>query len=140
MQGQTNYRWAREAAKWGADFMARSTEEDRVLLHIGDIRKDHNYIGRAELYPQIDRNIRYCEPGMSQFFYDVINLLGCMFRSCNVYPTVLFDAMYKQHDVYIASLNSMSAVEDKACVCKDEPVIYVCNEYWQMLQHSVHQA
>lgn len=64
MQGQKNLHWAREAAKWGADFMARSTEEDRVLLHIGDIRADHNYIGRAEMYPQMDRNILFCKPGM----------------------------------------------------------------------------
>lgn len=64
MQGQKNSQWAREAAKWGADFMARSTEEDRLLLHIGDIRADHSYIGRAEMYPQMDRNILFCKPGL----------------------------------------------------------------------------
>lgn len=63
MQGETNYKWAREAAKWGADFMAKSVEESRVLLHIGDIKKDHNYLGRAEVYPQIDRNILFCNSG-----------------------------------------------------------------------------
>lgn len=56
-------RWAREAAKWGADFMAKSVEENRVLLHIGDIQKDHGYIGRGEDYPSIDRNIRFCASG-----------------------------------------------------------------------------
>lgn len=64
MQGGSNFRWAREAAKWGADFMARSTEEDQLLLHIGDIRADHNYIGRAESYPQINRNILFCKSGV----------------------------------------------------------------------------
>ena len=63
MQGQANIRWAREAAKWGADFMAKSVEEDRVLLHIGDIKKDHAYMGRAEDYPDIDRNVRFCNSG-----------------------------------------------------------------------------
>jgi hypothetical protein len=63
MQGDSNHKWAYEAAKWGADFMARSVEEHRVLLHIGDVPKDHNYLGRAEDYPQIDRNIRFCDTG-----------------------------------------------------------------------------
>jgi hypothetical protein len=63
LQGDSNYKWAYEAAKWGADFMARSVQQDRVLLHIGDIKKDHSYLGRAENYPQIDRNIRFCATG-----------------------------------------------------------------------------
>ena len=63
VQGRWNRKWAREAAKWGADFMARSVEEEQVLLHIGDIRADHNYIGRAEYYPDIDRNILFCPSG-----------------------------------------------------------------------------
>lgn len=62
MQGESNYHWAREAVKWGADFMVKSVEEGRVLLHIGDIKKDHGYLGRAEDYPQIDRNIVHCAP------------------------------------------------------------------------------
>jgi hypothetical protein len=52
LQGASNFMWAHEAAKWGADFMARSVQQDRVLLHIGDIKKDHSYLGRAENYPQ----------------------------------------------------------------------------------------
>jgi hypothetical protein len=63
LQGETNYKWAYEAAKWGADFIARSVQEDRVLLHIGDIHKDHGYLGRSEDYPQIDRNILFCDTG-----------------------------------------------------------------------------
>lgn len=63
VQGRWNRKWAREAAKWGADFMAKSVDEDQVLLHIGDIRKDHNYIGRAEYYPNINRNILFCPTG-----------------------------------------------------------------------------
>lgn len=43
--------------------MANAVEEDQVLLHIGDIRKDHNYLGRAEYYPDIDRNILFCPSG-----------------------------------------------------------------------------
>ena len=49
--------------KWGADFMVKSVEQGRVLLHIGDIKQDHGYIGRAEDYPQIGRNIVHCAPG-----------------------------------------------------------------------------
>jgi hypothetical protein len=45
--------------------MAKSVEEDKVLLHIGDIKADHAYMGRAEDYPQIDRNILHCQSGMS---------------------------------------------------------------------------
>ena len=64
MQGESNYKWAREAAKWGADFMARSVvSDDKLLLHIGDISADHGYLGRAEDYPQIDRNILFCDFG-----------------------------------------------------------------------------
>lgn len=64
MQGASNYVWAREAAKWGADFMYASVvSADRVLLHAGDIKKDHGYIGRAEDYPQGDRNLRFCGIG-----------------------------------------------------------------------------
>jgi hypothetical protein len=63
VQGQSNYYWARQAAKWGADFMAKATEESRVILHIGDIKADHAYMGRAEDYPQIDRNILWCDSG-----------------------------------------------------------------------------
>lgn len=62
-QGESNYKWAREAAKWGADFMVKSVEEDQVLLHIGDIKADHGYMGRGEDYPQIDRNIIMCKSG-----------------------------------------------------------------------------
>jgi hypothetical protein len=64
LQGESNHKWAREAVKWGADFMAKSVEEDKVLLHIGDVRADHAYMGRAEDYPQIDRNIIHCQSGM----------------------------------------------------------------------------
>jgi hypothetical protein len=63
LQGKWNMKWAEEAAKWGADFMAKSTEESRVLLHIGDIRADHNYLGRAEMYPDMNRNILFCDTG-----------------------------------------------------------------------------
>jgi hypothetical protein len=67
LQGASNFKWAYEAAKWGADFMSRSVQQDRVLLklklHIGDIKKDHSYLGRAEDYPQTDRNIRFCASG-----------------------------------------------------------------------------
>lgn len=48
--------------------MARSVEEDQVLLHIGDIRKDHNYLGRAEYYPDINRNILFCPSGTPPFW------------------------------------------------------------------------
>jgi endoglucanase len=58
--GASNYDWAYAAVQWGADFLAENTEEDRVLLHVGDIDKDHAYIGRSELYPRMDRNVRYC--------------------------------------------------------------------------------
>ena len=64
MQGQTNYVWAREAAKWGADYLAKGVEESRMLLHIGDISKDHAYIGRAELYPSGERPIIFCDSGV----------------------------------------------------------------------------
>lgn len=80
MQGETNYKWAREAAKWGADFMAKSTEDDRVLLHIGDIGKDHGYAGRGEEYPQMDRNILFCNSGVPPAW-----LLGA---ACSALPTV----------------------------------------------------
>jgi hypothetical protein len=57
--------WAREAAKWGADFMARAVSDGKILLHIGDIQKDHGYLGRAESYPQMDRKILFCDSGAS---------------------------------------------------------------------------
>ena len=64
MQGESNYKWAREAAKWGADFMyAAVVSSNEVLLHAGNIKKDHGYIGRAEDYPQGDRNLRFCRWG-----------------------------------------------------------------------------
>jgi hypothetical protein len=63
VQGRSNYEWAREAAKWGADFLARGVESDRILIHIGDIQKDHSYFGRAEAYPQIGRNILFAGSG-----------------------------------------------------------------------------
>lgn len=60
-------RWSKEAVKWGADFLVRSVVKTsnggQFLLHIGDIPKDHGYLGRAENYPNIDRNIRYCNVG-----------------------------------------------------------------------------
>ena len=46
MQGMSNYYWALEAAKWGADFLALAVKEGKMLLHIGDISKDH---GQANL-------------------------------------------------------------------------------------------
>lgn len=61
--GEPNLVWARQAVKWGADFMSLCVEEDRVLLHLGDIKQDHAYIGRAEDYPQIDRTQVWCESG-----------------------------------------------------------------------------
>ena len=61
--GETNDLWARDAVKWGADFLAMTTDDTRVLLHVGDIDADHAYSGRAELYPPLDRNVRYCEFG-----------------------------------------------------------------------------
>ena len=61
--GEANDKWSRDAVKWGADFFASTTDENRVLLHIGDIQKDHAYIGRSEMYPPIDRNVVYCEFG-----------------------------------------------------------------------------
>lgn len=64
VQGKWNLKWALEGAKWGADFMANSVEESKILLHIGDIRADHNYLGRAEMYPQMGRNILHCDSGM----------------------------------------------------------------------------
>lgn len=64
VQGRPNFRWARESCKWGADFLVKAlVGEDKYLLHIGDIPKDHSYLGHAEDYPQIDRNILYCGPG-----------------------------------------------------------------------------
>jgi FixJ family two-component response regulator len=63
LQGRSNYEWAREAAKWGADFLARGVESTRILIHIGDIQRDHAYLGRAEAYPQINRNIRFATSG-----------------------------------------------------------------------------
>lgn len=62
--GSRNYWWAGQAAKWGADFMYKAVvSPDRMLLHIGDIRADHGYIGRSEEYPQINRNIQFCSTG-----------------------------------------------------------------------------
>lgn len=43
--------------------MAKATSESQVVLHIGDIKKDHAYMGRAEDYPQMDRNIVMCDSG-----------------------------------------------------------------------------
>jgi hypothetical protein len=43
--------------------MAKSVEASRVLLHIGEIRADHAYMGRSEDYPQINRNILFCNTG-----------------------------------------------------------------------------
>ena len=43
--------------------MAKATEKDRVILHVGDIKADHAYMGRAEDYPQIDRNLLWCDSG-----------------------------------------------------------------------------
>lgn len=63
MQGWNNYDWSLETIKWGADFMVKAVEAKRLLLHIGDIPKDHGYIGRSEYYPQIDRKIRHCGVG-----------------------------------------------------------------------------
>jgi hypothetical protein len=67
VQGELNVRWAKEATKWGADFLVRSVVKaangGKFLMHIGDVPKDHNYLGRAENYPNIDRNIRYCGVG-----------------------------------------------------------------------------
>jgi len=59
--GASNYDWAYDAVRWGADFLAANVEEDRTLLHVGDIDADHAYIGRSELYPEMDRNVRWCE-------------------------------------------------------------------------------
>lgn len=61
--GQSNDLWARQTVKWGADFLAKTTDDDRVLLHVGDVYADHAYSGRAEMYPDLDRNVRYCEFG-----------------------------------------------------------------------------
>ena len=61
--GTNNYRWAREAVKWGTDFLARAVENDRILLHQGDIDADHGYIGLSELYPDFDRTPVFCESG-----------------------------------------------------------------------------
>lgn len=62
--GAPNDRWAREAVKWGADFLATGTSPWRVLLHIGDISADHSYIGRGEDYPaDIDRKPVFCGRG-----------------------------------------------------------------------------
>lgn len=62
--GAPNYKWAIEACKWGADFLVKGIKsKNEYLLHIGDIRADHNYLGRSESYPQIDRNILYCRTG-----------------------------------------------------------------------------
>lgn len=63
MQGWNNYDWALDAVKWGADFMAEGVSENEHLAHIGDIPNDHNYIGRAEFYPDINRNIRLAGRG-----------------------------------------------------------------------------
>jgi hypothetical protein len=68
LQGRSNYEWAREAAKWGADFLARGVESDKILIHIGDVPKDHAYLGRAEDYPQIGRNIRFAGAGAAIVF------------------------------------------------------------------------
>lgn len=76
--------------------MARSTEEDRVLLHIGDIRADHNYIGRAEMYPQIDRNMRYCSPG------ELVDVLCLIFRF-----STCTDCLLRQTCSDIASTGAM---------------------------------
>jgi len=60
-------RWALETVKWGADFLVNGiTSDRRYLLHICDIEFDHLLFGRAELYPQMDRNIRYCAPGRAE--------------------------------------------------------------------------
>ena len=64
MQGESNYKWALEAVKWGADFLVTAVERDSILLHIGNITADHAYTGHAEFYPEIDRNIRYAGAGV----------------------------------------------------------------------------
>ena len=62
--GSTNLNWAKQACKWGADFAYKAVvSDDQMLLHVGDIRADHGYIGHSEMYPQIDRDIRYCSSG-----------------------------------------------------------------------------
>ena len=94
LQGQSNYYWARQAAKWGADFMATATEKDRVILHIGDIKADHAYMGRAEDYPQIDRNLLWCDSGAVPKFLSL--LLRCWGPACSTIGcTPLAD--YLQH-------------------------------------------
>ena len=62
--GKSNWMWARRAVKWNADFMVRAVEDNRVLLHQGDIEADHGYIGLSELYPQFDRDPVWCDFGM----------------------------------------------------------------------------
>ena len=61
--GSDNLAWARQTVKWGCDFFARAVEDDRTLLHLGDIEADHSYIGRAEDYPQIERTEVWCDFG-----------------------------------------------------------------------------
>ena len=59
--GRPNLEWAQRTVKWGADFMALCVEDGRILLHLGDISKDHAYMGRSEDYPQIERTQVWCE-------------------------------------------------------------------------------
>ena len=62
--GRSNYRWAREACKWGADFLYKAVvSKDQMLLHVGDIKFAHSYIGVPEKFPQGDRAITFCSSG-----------------------------------------------------------------------------
>lgn len=62
--GRSNYVWARKATKWGADFMAKATTTGKMLLHVGNIKADHGYVGRAEDYPKdIARDPIFCASG-----------------------------------------------------------------------------
>jgi hypothetical protein len=100
LQGGSNYKWAYEAAKWGADFIARSVEQDRVLLHIGDIKMDHSYLGRAEDYPQIDRNILFCDKGAAVShpigFLSAVQYI-CSLSDATPVPEVVQSAAGLQH-------------------------------------------
>ena len=79
MQGESNYKWALEATKWGADFMVKSVKSNKLLLHVGDIQADHAYIGRAEDYPQVKRDVYWCKPGPSHFMSVACNTRGIAF-------------------------------------------------------------
>lgn len=91
--------------------MARSVEEDQVLLHIGDIRADHNYIGRAEYYPDIDRNILFCPSGAWVLDAYVLRL------SHHVVSRQKEPARKYNGDCISLSILIVALVENQLCTC-----------------------